>query len=253
MLKAVLLDFNGVVINDEAIHRSLIDELLLDENLRPLTPEDYQQFCLGRSDRACLGALFEHRGRGLTESYLQKLIDRKAHKYHQKLVALETLPIYEGLQFFLEKLQLRRLAIALVTGAIRAEVEYVLERAGLLSYFPVIVAGNDLHASKPEPDGYQRAIAKLNEYRLANGVEDSLLEDNLPLLPKNCLAIEDTFAGIQAAKSAGIPVVGIAHTYPYHFMQRQADWAVDRFNELDLDRLQVIFSRCKAKVEPLQS
>jgi beta-phosphoglucomutase len=243
MLKAVLLDFNGVVINDEAIHRALIDELLLSENLRPLTPADYQQFCLGRSDRACLVDLFEHRGRGLTESYLQKLIDRKAHQYHEKLVALETLPIYEGLQAFLEKLQLRRLAIALVTGAVRAEVEYVLERADLSNYFPVIVAGDDITASKPQPDGYQRAIAKLNEYRLANAVEDSLLEDNRPLLPENCLAIEDTFAGIQAAKSAGIPVVGIAHTYPYHFMQRQANWAVDRFNELDLDRLEVIFSR----------
>ena len=251
MLKAVLLDFNGVVINDEAIHRNLIDELLLSENLRPLTPEDYQQFCLGRSDRACLMDLFQHRGRGLTTSYLQKLIDRKAHQYHEKLVALESLPIYEGLQAFLEKLQLRRLAIALVTGAIRAEVEYVLERAGLLSYFPVIVSGNDPHASKPEPDGYQRAIAKLNECRLSNGVEDSLLEDNTPLLPENCLAIEDTFAGIQAAKSAGILVVGIAHTYPYHFMQRQANWAVDHFNELDLDRMQVIFSRRKPEVEPL--
>ncbi len=180
MLKAVLLDFNGVVINDEAIHRALIDELLLSENLRPLTPQDYQQFCLGRSDRACLVDLFEHRGRGLAESYLQKLIDRKAHQYHEKLAALETLPIYEGLKAFLEKLQLRRLAIALVTGSVRAEVEYVLERAGLLNYFPVIVAGNDIHASKPQPDGYQTAIAKLNEHRLAHGVEDSLLEDSGP-------------------------------------------------------------------------
>jgi beta-phosphoglucomutase len=248
MLKAVLLDFNGVVINDEAIHRGLVDELLLSENLRPLTPAEYQQFCLGRSDRACLVDLFEHRGRGLTESYLQKLIERKAQQYHEKLVALENLPIYEGLQPFLEQLQLRRLAIALVTGAVRQEVEYVLERAELLSYFPVIVAGDDLQASKPQPDSYQLAIAKLDQYRLANTAADSLLADNQPLLPENCLAIEDTFAGIQAAKTAGIPVVGIAHTYPYHFMQRQANWAVDRFDELDLDRMQVIYSRRKPEM-----
>ena len=126
VLKAVLLDFNGVVINDEVIHRQLVDELLLSENLRPLTPVEYQQFCLGRSDRACLLDLFEHRGRGLTEEYLQKLIAHKAAHYHEKLVALENLPIYDGLQAFLERLQLQRLAIALVTGAVRSEVEYIL-------------------------------------------------------------------------------------------------------------------------------
>jgi beta-phosphoglucomutase len=243
MLKAVLLDFNGVVINDEAIHRQLMDELLLSENLRPLTPAEYQQFCLGRSDRACLTGLFDHRGRGLTEAYLQKLIDRKAEQYHYKLVALETLPIYEGVPAFLERLQLHRLAIALVTGAVRSEVEYILERSGLRPYFPVIVAGDDLAASKPQPDGYLTAIAHLNEYRIATQDDQAILADNTDLLPKECLAIEDTFAGIEAAKAAGVPVVGIAHTYPYHFMQRRANWAIDRFDELDLDRLQVIFSR----------
>ena len=245
VLKAVLLDFNGVVINDEVIHRQLVDELLLSENLRPLTPVEYQQFCLGRSDRACLLDLFEHRGRGLTEEYLQKLIAHKAAHYHEKLVALENLPIYDGLQAFLERLQLQRLAIALVTGAVRSEVEYILERSGLIGYFPVIVAGDDLTASKPQPDGYLMAIAKLNQYRVSAQDDDTLLKDNVELLPKNCLAIEDTLVGIQAAKAAQVPVVGIAHTYPYHFMQRRANWAVDRFDELDLDRLQVIFSRRK--------
>ncbi|MEB3160391.1 MAG: HAD family phosphatase [Synechocystis sp.] len=243
MLKAVLLDFNGVVINDEAIHRQLVDELLLSENLRPLTPVEYQQFCLGRSDRACLVDLFEHRGRGLTEAYLQRLIDRKAEQYHAKLVALETLPIYNGLHAFLDRLHLHRLAIALVTGAVRSEVEYILTRSGLRSYFPVIVAGDDITASKPQPDGYLTAIAKLNAHRVSSQNDDAILTDSAELLPKHCLAIEDTFAGIQAAKAAGVPVVGIAHTYPYHFMQRRANWAVDRFDELDLDRLQVIFSR----------
>jgi len=243
MLKAVLLDFNGVVINDEAIHRQLVDELLLSENLRPLTPVEYQQFCLGRSDRACLVDLFEHRGRGLTEAYLQRLIDRKADQYHEKLVALETLPIYEDLPAFLDRLQLQRLAIALVTGAVRSEVEYILERSGLRHYFPVIVAGGDITASKPQPDGYLTAIAKLNQARISAQTDDLILTDSAELLPKHCLAIEDTFAGIQSAKAAGVPVVGIAHTYPYHFMQRRANWAIDRFDELDLDRLQVIFSR----------
>ena len=135
-----------------------------------------------------------------------------------------------------------------MTGAVRSEVEYVLDRAGLATYFPVIVAGDDITSSKPQPDGYQLAITKLNQWRQSQAMADRLLDAPAPLLPENCLAIEDTFAGIEAAKKAGMAVVGIAHTYPYHFMQRQANWAVDRFDELDLDRLQVIFSRPKVAV-----
>ncbi len=246
MLKAVLLDFNGVVINDEAVHRQLLDDLLLSENLRPLTPAEYQQFCLGRSDKVYLVDLFEHRGRGLPADYLLKLIDRKTKQYHKKIVALgDQLPIYPDFIPFLKQLQFQRLAIAIVTSTVRQEVEYILKTAGILTDFPLIVAGDDLPTGKPQPDGYLLAIERLNQQRqtLTADQTDSLLEDISPLLPENCLAIEATLAGIEAAKAANIPVVGIAHTYPYHFMQRQANWAVDHFSEIDLDRLQVIFSQ----------
>ncbi|HBE34097.1 MAG TPA: HAD family phosphatase, partial [Cyanobacteria bacterium UBA11368] len=52
-LKAVLFDFNGVIIKDEPIHEKLIEQLLIEENLRPKRGE-FRQYCLGRSDRACL-------------------------------------------------------------------------------------------------------------------------------------------------------------------------------------------------------
>ncbi len=65
MLKAILLDFNGVIINDEAIHQELIDEILLGENLRPAGAE-YAEFCLGRSDYTGLRDILAHRGRTFT-------------------------------------------------------------------------------------------------------------------------------------------------------------------------------------------
>jgi beta-phosphoglucomutase-like phosphatase (HAD superfamily) len=57
-----------------------------------------------------------------------------------------------------------------------------------------------------------------------------------------CLAIEDTFAGIEAAKRAGMQVVGVANTYPFHMLQRQASWTVDYLNELEFDRVQQVYS-----------
>jgi beta-phosphoglucomutase-like phosphatase (HAD superfamily) len=63
------------------------------------------------------------------------------------------------------------------------------------------------------------------------------------LQPQECLVIEDTFVGCEAAKRAGMQVVGIAHTYPFHFMQRVSNWAIDNFSQLDLDRVEETFSQ----------
>ncbi len=232
MLKAIFFDFNGVIINDEPIHQELIDEMLLGENLRSSSILEYQEFCLGRSDHACLKNILLHRGRFVSEDYLTKLVEKKAQAYQRRLEALETLPIYSGLEEFLQQIQDRGFKIGLVTGALRSETDGVLNRAGIAKYFSIIVAGDDMKVSKPEPDGYLLAVERFNH-----------LDFNLQLCPANCLAIEDTPAGIQAAKSAGMQVVGIANTYPFHFMQRQANWAVDYFYDLELERILEVFCR----------
>ncbi|MGK7878294.1 MAG: HAD family hydrolase [Xenococcaceae cyanobacterium] len=234
-LKAVLFDFNGVIINDESIHQQLIDEILLRENLR-LDELEYREVCLGRSDRACLGNILSHRGRVVSEDYLTKLIAAKAKAYQQRLEQLENLPIYPELKDFLAQIQAMGLGMGVVTGALRGEVELVLNRVGIAQYFSVIVAGDDLKASKPKPDGYLLAVERFNRQ-----------EPNLQLEPSDCLAIEDTLAGIQAAKRAGMQVVGVANTYPFHMLQRRANWAVDYLSELELQRVEQVLSRTSSQ------
>ena len=217
-LKAVLLDFNGVIINDESIHQELIADILISENLRP-DESEFQTLCLGRSDRACLRDILGQRGRVVSDKYLDNLIQKKTQAYQQKLENLDNLPIYPGIEEFLTQLQQQGIAIALVTGALRSEVELVLQKSGIAKYFSVIVGGDDITQSKPEPEGYLLAVSQLN------------------LRPSECLAIEDSYPGIEAAKKAGIPVVGIANTYPLHMLQRRANWTIDYLAELELDRL----------------
>jgi beta-phosphoglucomutase len=217
-LKAVLFDFNGVIINDEAIHRQSIDELLLAENLQP-QGKDFFQISVGRTDRSCLQELLALRGRSVTTEYLDRLLERKAIVYREKLNNLADLPIYPDVVAFLDRLQEMGYKLGLVTGAIRSEVEFVLDRAKLKDYFRAIVAGDEIASSKPAPDGYLQAI--------------NLLE----LSPQECLAIEDTFPGITAGKSAGMQVVAIANTYPLHMLQRQANWSIDSFADLEIDRV----------------
>ncbi|MGK7932956.1 MAG: HAD family hydrolase [Microcystaceae cyanobacterium] len=226
MLKAILLDFNGIIINDEAIHQALIDELLLGENLRP-SGQEFSEFCLGRSDRTCLRDILAHRGRVVTDEYIDKLIEKKAQAYEKRLETLEKLPIYDGVATFLEKISLKDLKIGLVTGALASEVQFILNRSNLARYFEVIVAGDGVQMGKPRPDCYLLAVERFNR-----------LDFNLQLEPSNCLAIEDTPAGIKAAKRAGMQVVGVANTYPLHFMQRFANWAIDSLSELEWDRIE---------------
>lgn len=227
-LKAVLFDFNGVIINDEAIHQQLISDIILAENLRP-SLDEYKEVCLGRSDRACLTDILSRRGRVVTQDYLTQLVKKKSTAYLQQLETLQTLPIYPGLATFLDQLQTAGVATAIVSGALRTEVELVLKRIELQDQFSVIVAGDDVSESKPDPAGYRLAVQRLNE-----------IHPDLYLQPKDCLVIEDTPAGISAAKAAGMQVVGVANTYPLHMLQRQANWTVDYLSELELDRIQAV-------------
>ncbi|MEM7756525.1 MAG: HAD family phosphatase [Cyanobacteria bacterium P01_A01_bin.40] len=223
-LKAVFLDFSGVIIDDEAINQELIAEILLQENLRA-DSDEYTQYCRGRSDRACLKDILANRGRILADEYLDKLLKTKAQGYRQKIEQLSEIALPPHLKDFLRELKAQNIAMGLVTGATRSEVEYLLEKLELAPYFDVIVAGDDLESSKPEPAPYLLAVQKLN------------------LETSECLAIEDNPVGIEAAKRAKIQVVGISHIYPLHMLQRQANWTVDDFMEIELDRVDQVLSQ----------
>ncbi len=226
-LKAVLLDFNGVVINDEAIHGQLIEELLLAENLRP-NPQDLAECCLGRSDAACLSDLLSRQGRVIPGGYIDKLLSRKAARYQEVLASLEQLPLYPGLDDMIYQIRAAQLKLAIVSGARRSEIEAVLSAVRWGDQVGLIVSADDLAVgvSKPAPDGYLLAIEQLN--RQFTG---------LNLRPHECLAVEDSFAGIEAAKRAGVPVLGVAHAYPYQMIHRRATWVVDYLYEVNLDWL----------------
>ena len=223
-LKAVFLDFSGVIIDDEAINRTLIAEIMLGENLKADDAE-YTQYCRGRSDRVCLKELLANRGRILSDSYLERLLANKKQAYREQIDKLSDLPVSSQLIEFLTQLKSQEIAVGLVTGTPRSEVEYILQKTELAGYFDTIVAGDDLTSSKPEPEPYLLAAKNLN------------------LQPSECLAIEDNPVGIEAAKRAKIQVVGIANIYPLHMLQRQANWTVDDFLEIELDRVDRVLSR----------
>ncbi|MTJ08781.1 HAD family phosphatase [Anabaena sp. UHCC 0204] len=237
-LKAVLFDFNGVIIKDGPIHIQLIDEILVQENLQPQRVQERQaslgkiSTCGEQSHRAYVQNLLKNRGRLVTEEYMMQLLTRKAQAYVQELEKLEKLPLYSGIEDVIFQIRSRHLKLGLVSDALYPEIEIVLTSAKLAEYFSVIVSGNDISTSKPNPEGYLLAVDRLNqEY------------PELSLKPHECLVIEDTPVGIQAAKRAQMQVVGVANTYPFHMLQRQANWTIDYLIDLDLQRVQEVFSQ----------
>jgi beta-phosphoglucomutase len=223
-LKAVFLDFSGVIFDDEAINQALVADILLQENLRA-DNDEYTQYCRGRSDRACLKDILANRGRIVSEHYLDRLLSNKAKAYREQIDSLDELSLSPHLSEFFNQLQAQKIAVGLVTGTPRAQVEYILQKVELDQYIDTIVAGDDLKESKPEPEPYLLALK------------------NLDLKPSECLAIEHNPVGIEAAKRAKIQVVGIAKIYPLHMLQRQANWTVDDFWEIELDRVDRVLSR----------
>ncbi|MBE9222741.1 HAD family phosphatase [Cyanobacterium stanieri LEGE 03274] len=230
-LKAILFDFSGVIINDENIHRQLVNDILIGENLRP-SGEDYNNLCFGRCDRFCIKDILERKGRVVSKDYLNRLSIKKAQDYRFMIEGMDKLPLYEAVIGFLRQMPEKCLHTALVTGASREEVEFILDKAKIKQYFDVIVTGEDVKARQPHPDAYLLAVEKLNQKY-----------PELQITSQNCLVIEDTPAGIEGAKNAQMQVVGITHTYPFHLLHRKADWCVDYLAELDLDLVNQVLAR----------
>jgi beta-phosphoglucomutase len=123
---------------------------------------------------------------------------------------------------------IRRLAtvlpLGIASGALRAEIVRVLDRAGLTRFFEAIVAAGDTAAGKPAPDPYLRAVSLLSA---AIG---------RPLPARECVAIEDSRWGLESARAAGLRTVGVTHTYPADELG-QADLVVANLDVLDLANL----------------
>ncbi|NCJ06602.1 HAD-IA family hydrolase [Synechococcales cyanobacterium C] len=233
-LKAILFDFNGVLIDDEPLHQELLVELLLQENLSTTTAE-LKSICLGRSDRACLQDLLTRRGRLVEPEYLESLMRQKSTAYQKRLAALPQLPLFTDVCTLIQTLRTpiegrSPMKLAIVSGARQTEITWVLTQAQLRDSFDILVSADDIQHSKPDPEAYTLAIDRFNQ-----------TFPDLQLTPGNCLAIEDSRAGIEAAKRAQVPVVGVAHTYPFHMMQRWANWAVDYLDDLELERIYSMF------------
>ena len=199
MIKAIFFDFNGVIINDETIQMKAYQQVLRGHDIE-LTEEWYFD-ALGMDDRTFVRAMFERAKKPLTDAVLESVLGEKTDA-HRKAIE-DQLPLFPGVLTFL-KTTARHFSLGLVSMANKVEVGYVFERANLTPLFSVVVTAEDASACKPDPMCYSTGLAKLNQQRQ--------VERLLPLLPGECLAIEDSPPGIQSARTAGMRTLGVTNT-----------------------------------------
>jgi len=199
MIKAIFFDFNGVIIDDETIQMKAYQQVLRGHDIE-LTEEWYFD-ALGMDDRTFVRAMFERAKKPLTDAVLESVLGEKTDA-HRKAIE-DQLPLFPGVLTFL-KTTARHFSLGLVSMANKVEVGYVFERANLTPLFSVVVTAEDASACKPDPMCYSTGLAKLNQQRQ--------VERLLPLLPGECLAIEDSPPGIQSARTAGMRTLGVTNT-----------------------------------------
>ena len=214
MLRAVIFDFNGVLVDDEPLHFELLRRIFEEEGLQ-LEDDDYFRRYVGVDDRGCIRDFFSRAGREVDESLLARLVARKA-SYYQQRIAAEGYRFFPGALALIESAVQAGLSLAVVSGALRQELEGALQQAGIRDRFKSVVSAEDVRRGKPEPEGYRLAVEELNSR--------APLPERL-FHPHEILAIEDTVAGLEAAAGAGLVTLGVSHTLPLDTLAR-ADFHV---------------------------
>lgn len=223
MLKAIVLDFNGVIVDDEPVHCRLLREVMAPYGLHISEQDYYERYIVFRDEDAILRALTEA-GKEPSGEEVDRLVAEKRRRYITE--ALSEIRIFPGVHDFISSAAASyRLAIA--SAAARQEIEAVLNHLGLSAYISCVVAAEDVKNGKPAPDVYLEAIRRLQ----------AMVGD---LGPSNAIAIEDTPGGVSSARAAGLRVAAVLNSFQQDALGG-ADIVLDVLGGDALDRIKAVF------------
>lgn len=199
MLKSVVFDFDGIIVDSEPLHYRAFQKVL-----EPLGAgfswDEYTEKYMGFDDRDAFREAFRASGLALPEQKLSEIISLKASFFHE--VATDGLSTYPGVIELINSVS-GIIPLAICSGALRSDILPILEMLSIHNSFDCIVTADDVSVSKPDPAGYMLAISKLQ-----------LLFPNNGVAANTSVAIEDTPAGISSAKGAGLKVLAVTNSYP---------------------------------------
>jgi len=227
-LRAIIFDCDGVIADTEPVHYAAFARALSEHGVT-LSQQEYYEHCLGYDDAGVFVHAFAHAGKQLGEQLWADLLEQKRRLYSE-MIERDLAPL-PGVQ------QLARSAaqhwpLAIYSGAIRPEIDLVVQRLGLDGCFKAIVTSEDVSAGKPDPEGYLLALERLRE---AAPLEP-------PLQAGECLVIEDSLPGIEAAHAADMRVLAVTTSHPAEQLA-SARAVVDSLESVDVEFCRGLFAR----------
>lgn len=211
-IKAVLFDFDGVIANTLTYHVQAWQQVFADHGVTILS----EDVCMleGQLAEAIGRQLAVQKGLSLDESMLHEMVQIKRTIYNQITQAT----VYPASRKLIEQLKKNAIKIALVTGAIRQNIESVTGKE-FLTNFDAIIMGNEVANTKPHPEPYLAAAKKLN------------------VPPSECLVIENAPLGIRAARLAGMYCIAVKTTIKDERLLQEADVIVEEIADVTIEKL----------------
>ena len=222
MLKGLLFDMDGVLVNNLDVHREAFAEFFRRYGVERTFDELNRHF--GRGNDDIMGDLMP---REIVERVgIRELGNQKEAIYRE--IYAPTITPQPGLLDFLAESEREGLRCAVGSSGFLANVDFVLDKCAIRRYFSAIVAGDQVTKCKPDPEIYLTAASKL-------GLE-----------PSECIVFEDAEAGIEAGKRAGMVVVALATTFTREFLKTtDADLIIDDFRDISVERLRELLDSLK--------
>jgi beta-phosphoglucomutase len=221
-LRAVVFDFDGVIVDSEPLHYRALRDALRPEGVE-ITEEEYLRIYLAFDDREAIRKSLEHHGARPDRDRIERVEAGKVARFAGMIPGIRVFPGARDLVVGLAE----EVPIAIASGARHDEIEAILEGLGLRDAFRAIVGAEDAERTKPDPAPYLEAARRLGARTPG-------------LAPADCLALEDSMAGIASARDAGMKVVGVAHSYPADEL-RAAHRVVDSLVGVDAASLRGLF------------
>lgn len=212
MLKALIIDFDGVIIDTERVHYEL-NQLWFQEHAGIDLPLDDYVVCVG----ANLKALFDH----LRDKYGITLTEADMPRDEASEVARRTnqLPLLPCVRDLIETARKKGLVVTLCTSSHRERVLRQLERLEIRDLFDAVTTADDVTRVKPFPDLYLKALEKA-------GVR-----------PEEALVIEDSRNGLLSARAAGVPCLIAYNSVTQYLDFTGAYEVVESLCKVDLDKI----------------
>lgn len=223
-LQAVVFDFDGVIVDSERLHLRAYQDVLAPAGIT-VSNADYYERYLGYDDVGVFKAIAQDQGLAMDDGRVTALIAGKGRRYETLAAGGEML--FPGASDFI-RAAAAAVPIAIASGALTHEIEDVLERAQLRDLFPVIVGADQTGRSKPHPDPYLTALARL---RAHTGRE---------LVPWRSVAIEDTTWGLVSARGADLRCVAVTNTCTASELRADAELVVAGLHALTLAALDAL-------------